>query len=111
TITSLAFLILLIPALILCVVTGAFAQISVHPNGVKSLGYLSLLAIFGTAIAVLLFNKLISISSHIFSSAIAYMLPVVAITIGKFDGESFPLINLIWVIIILFGVYLMNKSG
>lgn len=111
TITSLSFLILLIPALILCLTTGAFDVLTHHPDGLKSLGYLSVLSVVGTAIAVLLFTRLIAISSHIFSSAIAYMLPIVAILLGQLDDESFPLINLIWAIVIIFGVYLMNRPN
>ena len=45
----------------------------------------------------------------IFSSAISYMLPVVAIFIGMLDGETFPPSNLVWVVIIIAGVFLMNR--
>jgi drug/metabolite transporter (DMT)-like permease len=58
----------------------------------------------------MLFTKLIALSNHIFASAIAYMLPVVAIFIGVLDGEEFPPTNYIWVALILFGVLLMNQS-
>lgn len=111
TITSLTFLLMMIPALIICIYTGAFESISSHPDGMKSLGYLSILAVVGTAIAVLLFTRLIAIASHIFASAIAYLLPVVALILGHLDGETFPMISLLWVAVILIGVFLMNKSG
>jgi drug/metabolite transporter (DMT)-like permease len=110
-ITSISFLIILIPALGISFYFDAFSPIINHPDGLKSLGFLSILSVVGTAIAVLLFTKLIAISSHIFSSAVAYMLPVVAIFIGVLDGEEFHLINLIWVATILGGVYLMNKKS
>ena len=110
-ITSLSFFLILIPALIIAVSFNAFEPIYAHPDGLKALGYLSILAIVGTALAVFLFTKLIEISSHIFASAVAYMLPVVAIFIGVLDGEEFDLINIIWVIVIIAGVYLMNKKA
>jgi len=109
-ITSLSFLTILPAALIIAFFTDAFSPVLEHPDGLKSLGYLSILSIVGTAIAVMLFTKLIAISNHIFASAIAYMLPVVAIFIGVLDGEEFPATNYIWVVLILFGVLLMNQS-
>ena len=108
-ITSLSFLLILGPALIIALLTDAFSPIFDHPDGLKAIGFLSILAVVGTAIAVMLFTKLIAISNHIFSSAIAYMLPVVAIFIGVMDGETFPLKNLIWVAVIIAGVFLMNR--
>lgn len=109
-ITSLSFMLILGPALLIAIFTDAFSPIFKHADGFKAIGYLSILAVVGTALAVLLFTKLIEISNHIFSSAIAYMLPVVAIFIGVLDGEDFPLINLIWVALIIGGVFLMNRS-
>ncbi len=109
-ITSISFMLILLPALIIAVSFNSFEPIYTHPDGLKAFGYLSILSVVGTAIAVFLFTKLIAISSHIFASAIAYMLPVVAIFIGVLDGESFDLINIIWVVLIIIGVYLMNKK-
>lgn len=109
-ITATSFLIILPLAIGIAFFTNAFNAVVDHPDGLISLGYLSVLAVIGTAIAVILFTKLIAISNHIFASAIAYMLPVVAIFIGVLDGEEFPANNFIWVALILFGVLLMNQS-
>lgn len=109
-ITSLSFFLIWIPALIICVFTGAFMPIFDHEFGLTAFGFISILAVIGTALAVFLFTKLIAISNHIFSSAVAYMLPVVAIFIGLLDGEKFPLINVLWVALILVGVFMMSKS-
>lgn len=110
-ITSLSFLTILPIALIIAFFTKAFHPIIHHQDGLLALGYLSILSVVGTAIAVMLFTKLIAISNHIFASAIAYMLPVVAIFIGVLDGEEFPPTNYFWVALILLGVLLMNKSN
>jgi drug/metabolite transporter (DMT)-like permease len=109
-ITSLSFFLVLVPALLIAIITDAFSPIFNHVDGFKAIGYLSILAVLGTAIAVMLFTKLVAISNHIFSSAIAYILPVVAIFIGVLDGEVFPLVNLFWVTLIIAGVFLMNRS-
>ncbi len=108
-ITSLSFLLILGPAIIVALLTNAFTPIFDHPDGYKAIGYLSILSVVGTAVAVMLFTKLIAISNHIFSSAISYMLPIVAIFIGVLDGETFPPTNLIWVAVIIMGVFLMNR--
>ncbi len=109
-ITALSFFIALVPALIISVATGAQEPILNHPDGLKSLGYLSVLSVIGTAFAVFIFNHLVSTSSHIFASGVTYLIPLVAIFIGVLDGEAFALFNIVWVIIILVGVYLMNKK-
>lgn len=109
-ITALSFMLNLPLAIVAALITQAYNPIFNIENGLIGFGYLSILAIVGTAIAVMLFTKLITISNHIFSSAIAYMLPVVAIFIGVLDGEKFPLINILWVSLIIGGVLLMNRS-
>lgn len=109
-ITSFSFLLILLPALFATIYYDALDPVINHPDGFRALGFLGILSVVGTALAVVLFTRLISISSHIFSAAVAYMLPVVAIFLGVLvDGESFSPINLIWVLLIFTGVYLMNR--
>mgnify|MGYP000091057567 CR=1 FL=1 len=110
-ITSLSFFIILFPALIISVWTGAFTTVFSHPNGLTSLGFLSVLSVVGTALAVFVFTKLVAISSHIFASGVTYLIPIVAVLIGVMAGEKFDLFNLVWVAVILVGVYLMNKKS
>ena len=110
-ITSLSFFLIMIPAAALCFILNAFHPIFNAENGLEAFGYISILSIIGTALAVFLFTKLIAISNHIFSSAVAYVLPIVATLMGVADGEEFPLINILWIAIILFGVFLMSKAN
>ena len=109
-ITSLSFFLILFPAAIACLFFNSFSPVFSHPDGFRSIGYLSILSVVGTAVAVVLFTRLIAISSHIFSSAVAYVLPVVAVFLGVLDGDVFHPVNLIWIAIIFTGVYLMNKK-
>jgi drug/metabolite transporter (DMT)-like permease len=76
----------------------------------KSLGFLTILSVVGTATAVFLFNKLITISSPIFASGVTYLMPVVAILMGVLDGDDFKFVNIIWIIIIITGVWLLNNG-
>ena len=74
-----------------------------------SLGYITILAIFGSFFAVMLFNTLIIYTSAIFASSVTYIIPLIAIMWGVVDGESFTIHNLLWISVILVGIYLVNK--
>jgi len=75
-----------------------------------SLGYISILAIFGSFFAVMLFNTLIKYTSAIFGASVTYIIPVFAIMWGVVDGEPFTLNHLLWFMVIIVGVYLVNKQ-
>ena len=109
-ITTGNFLILLAPATIILGFTGFFTEFKASEQGLESLGYIAVLSIIGTGIAKIMFNKIVQISNPIFSSSVTYLIPVVAILWGVFDGEKLSLIQLFAGIIILFGVYLVNKK-
>jgi drug/metabolite transporter (DMT)-like permease len=68
------------------------------------------LAVFGTSIANIYFNKLIHLSSPIFAASVTYTIPIVAVLWGVWDGETINLYQLIGGAIILFGVWLVNKN-
>lgn len=110
TITSLAFFIILWPALIIALSTKAFNPAFQHELGLQSLGFLFILSIVGTALAVFLFNKLVAIASPIFASGVTYLMPVVAILLGVLDGDEFRLISVLWIILIIFGVWMLNNG-
>jgi drug/metabolite transporter (DMT)-like permease len=73
--------------------------------------YVSLLGVFGTAIALVLFNKLIQISTMIFASSVTYLIPIVAIGWGLVDNEVLNVYQYIGISIVLGGVYLANKKN
>lgn len=110
TITVGNFAVLLIPTLILLWYTGFFTTFELNEESLKGLGYLSILAIFGTGLAKLMFNRLIQISSPIFSSSVTYIIPIVAVTWGVLDGERISFIQFIAAFIILLGVYMVNRA-
>ena len=71
----------------------------------------SLLGIVGTAVALVLFNKIIQISSPLFASSVTYLIPIVAIFWGLIDNEILTLYHYIGIAIILVGVYIANKKS
>ncbi len=110
-ITALAFLLMFIPAILSSTFTGALQQISFEGYALQSFTWLVLLSVIGTAIAVLLFNHLVSISTPLFTSSVTYIMPVVALFLGALDGEIFDPLNIIWIVFIFIGVYLMSLKG
>lgn len=77
----------------------------------ESIFYIVILAVFGTAIAKVLYIRLLAISSPVFSVSTTYLIPVVAIIWGILDGEEFKLIQFLGTLVILIGVYLVTKKG
>jgi drug/metabolite transporter (DMT)-like permease len=105
------FLLLLVPAIIVLGFTDFFVTFDVkNETLMESLGYLAILSVVGTGIAKTIYNKLVHISDPIFSSSVAYLIPLVAIFWGFLDGEKLSLIQLFAGIIILLGVYFVNKK-
>ena len=111
SITALAFLIIGPFAIIYLFTTDFTNQLSSHVDGYMALGYIALLSVLGTSLAVIIFNKLISRSSAIFASSVTYLIPVIAIFWGVLDGEKITAYHLIGMFIILSGVYLVNKKS
>ena len=109
TITTGNFILLLFPALLVLGLTDFF-RAEYIAEAKTSLFYLALLAIFGTAMAKTMFNKLVKISSPIFSSSVTYLIPVVAIFWGVLDGERIYIDQFVSGGLILLGVYLTNQS-
>ncbi|UMB52829.1 DMT family transporter [Lutibacter sp. A64] len=110
SITVANFVLLIIPTLIVLWFTGFFDTFELNATTKSSLFYLAILAIICTGIAKIIFNRLIQISSPIFSSSVTYLIPIVAITWGILDGEKITLYQVLSGFIILLGVYLVNKS-
>ena len=110
-ITSLTFFFIGIPALFyLLLFTGIPHKLVSEPASWTGMGYMAILSFLGTGLALIIFNYLIKISTPVFASSVTYMIPIVAILWGVFDGEPFKWVFLIWVFLILTGVYLVNKK-
>jgi drug/metabolite transporter (DMT)-like permease len=82
-----------------------------EPGALQALSYVALLGIFGTAVALVLFNKLIQISSPLTASSVTYMMPVVSVLWGLADAEPFGLVQVAGLLALLLGVYLVNRKG
>ncbi|HAY32745.1 MAG TPA: DMT family transporter [Ignavibacteria bacterium] len=80
------------------------------PGSGMSMLYIAILGIVGTAFAMILYTKLIQITDAIFATTVTYMLPIVSIIWGLLDGEILYPVHYAGMLIILSGVYLINKN-
>jgi len=110
SITALVFLFIGPFATIYLFNTNFLYDLQAHQNGYKAFGYIALLAVFGTSIATIIFNRLLNRSSAIFVASVTYLIPIVAIFWGVLDGEIITIYYLIGFTTILSGVYLVNKK-
>ncbi len=85
-------------------------QIINHPNFTKSLLSLIILGTLGSAFALILFNKLVQISSAVQASMTTYLIPVVALFWGWYAGEIIGIWHFGGMALIISGVYVVNKK-
>ncbi len=88
--------------------TDVVAHATQHPEGLRSLGYVSILAIVGSALSVIFYNTLIKLSGSVFSSSCTYLIPIVAIGWGLLDDEVVHPLQIFAVIVIIAGIWLIN---
>ncbi len=85
-------------------------QVATEPESRKGLLYVAALGIFSTSMAVIIFNRLIKETTPVFASAVTYLIPAVAIGWGIADGETVELTHLGYLVLVLAGIYLINKQ-
>mgnify|MGYP001265457914 FL=1 len=91
---------------------GDFLEImQSHPKAIASFSYIAILAIMGSALSVIAFNKLIKMTGPLFATSCTYLIPIVAIIWGISDKEIITIDHIIGFVIILSGVYLVNKRN
>jgi drug/metabolite transporter (DMT)-like permease len=105
------FIVLLVPSFLVLLYSGFFGLEFVGNTVLHvSLGYLLILALVGTAVAKVLFNKLVQVSTPVFASSVTYTIPVMALLWGLLDGERFSLFQAGAAAFILLGVLMTNKK-
>lgn len=81
-----------------------------QPGAWSDFGAIAILAIAGTAFALILWNILIKKLTAIFAASVTYVIPVFALMWGIIDGESINLRQIFGMMMILAGIYLVNKK-
>lgn len=82
-----------------------------NPYAWKSLGAVTVLSIFSTVLATVLFFKLVQKSNAVFASSVSFAIPLVALMWGILDGEKFETLHFLSLVLILTGVYLSRFDG
>ncbi|MFY0687895.1 MAG: DMT family transporter [Cyclobacteriaceae bacterium] len=80
-------------------------------GGPLAIAYICVLGVVGTAIALIIFNKLVQLTDPVFTASVTYLIPIVAISWGLLDGERLSFYHLIGMVTILGGVYITNIAG
>lgn len=110
TISAFSFFVVGAPAIVLLFgVTDFVAVLQQSEGGWQALGYVAILALFSTVLASVLFFKLIQWTNPVFGSTVSYLVPVVALLWGVWDGERITELHVAGMLLILLGVYLSRK--
>ena len=80
-------------------------------DNINEIFYVLILGIIGTAIATIIFYRLVQIRDTVFASSVTYLMPIVAIFLGLIDGEIINLTQFFGILLILIGVYWANKKS
>jgi len=106
------FVAIVIPAVLVLSFSNFFTAETFQNDTIyMSIGCVAILSLFGTVMAKIIFNTLIQLSSPVFASSVAYLMPLVALLWGLLDGEVFGLNQGLASLLILLGVYLVNKNA
>jgi len=109
-IASVALTLNAIPALIVLYFTGYFSLPLADSGILYSTGQAALLGILGTAIASIIFYKLVKSAGAVFASMVTYGIPIIANIWGIIYGEEVGWKQFACLGLILFGVYIANRK-
>jgi len=109
TLSSAAFALLLPFAIFGFWWTDVPTTLQTHPQAWTSLAYITGLSLAGTFFASVLFFWLVQLTSAVFASTVAYLMPIVAIMLGALDGEMITAWHFGGMGLILIGVYLARE--
>ena len=99
-----------IPALVVLYFSGFFKLDLLSPVVGRSIIFSSILGVVGTALASFLFYMLLKRAGTVFASMVTYAMPVVALLLGMWYGESINLLHILSMLVILGGVYITHKK-
>lgn len=110
-ITAISLLMVLPIALVFLMAGTDFSYKLVTADGALiALTYVAILGILGTAIALIFFNKLVKSATPVFASSVTYLIPIVAILWGVWDGETLLLGHYVGIVAVILGVWVGNRK-
>ncbi|MBE0651976.1 MAG: DMT family transporter [Bacteroidales bacterium] len=112
TITVMSFFFIGIPTIIYTLLfTPVVHKLISRPETWHGIGYIAILAVAGSGLALIAYNHLIKLTTAVFASSVTYLIPTVAILWGVLDGEQLAPGFFLWFLVILTGVFLVNAKS
>ncbi len=108
--TGLALFFIGPPAMLYLFLTDFTERVATQSGSLEALGYLAILGIVNTALALIMFFKLLKMTSPVVASSVTYIIPVVALIIGFLDGEQLFALHFFGMALIFGGVYIVNRK-
>ncbi len=111
-ITAISLMMVLPVALLYLTGWTNFSFKLLHVDGAwLAAGYITLLGVVGTAIALIIFNFLVKIATPVFASSVTYLIPIVAIAWGVVDGEVLLVGHYLGILAVVIGVWIGNRKA
>lgn len=102
--------VLLVPALIVLISSGFFTVLMEHPEALEGVGFVFLLALFGSVLANIFYYKLIRETNAAFASSVSLLMPIVAFIWGLLDNEVLGILQFLGGVMIVVGLYFGRKD-
>lgn len=102
--------VLFLPSLIALLSTGFISQFTFTKENMIGLGFVSLLSVFGTGLAMMMNYRLLKVSTPLFASTVTLLMPIVAIIWGVLDGEKLTAVQFAGTIVIIAGLIFLRAK-
>lgn len=89
--------------------TDFIAKLSLPGAGILVF-YMFILGAVNSGVAAIIFNYILKITSPVFASSVTYLIPIVATIMGSIDSEQIFIWHYLGMVVILVGVYIINKK-
>lgn len=98
------------PISFLFLMSQGFFTAEIDSDRLFAIFFVSILGLGGSAISMIVFNRLILMTSPVIAISVTYLIPVVALFWGILDGEKIYFSHILFLLVLLMGVYLVNKA-
>lgn len=103
--------VLFLPSLLSLLAAGFSSSFTLNTDHLIGIGYVSLLSVFGTGLAMMMNYRLLKVSTPLFASTVTLLMPIVAIIWGLLDGERLSALQFSGGVVIIAGlIFLRSKT-
>lgn len=86
-------------------------KLAMYDGAWEAFFYVVILGVVGTAIALLFFNRLVKITSPVFTSFVTYLIPIVAVAWGILNNEVVRASHYIGMVVIIAGIFIAGRQN